>query len=234
MIRIAGFGLFALPLAFVGLHAAPSAPPSPQQASFDCAKASHPLEKTICASPRLRALDGEVASLYREKLAILFDKQGFKGQQRDWQQILRTRCSKKCDPASVEQDYTVQRDSLKRFNEEMWEASYKTADVAQLAITHIDAKQFDFTLTRDLEGKILCKLPADDSEAGAIAILASPAKASWSAGACRIDFTLTRDASRHVTGIATNASAGCKRYCKGAYSLSDNFTPANNWVASNQ
>ena len=60
MMRIAAFGLFAFFLALSGIHAAP---PAPQQASFDCAKASHPLEKTICASPKLRALDGEVAVL---------------------------------------------------------------------------------------------------------------------------------------------------------------------------
>ena len=231
MLRMAGFGLFALFLALFGLHAA-SVPP--QSASFDCAKASHPLEKTICASPKLRALDGEVAALYKAKLAVLFDKQGFKGQQRDWQQVLRTRCAKKCDPASVERDYTVQRDSLRSFGEELWEASYKTADVAQLSINHLDAKQFDFGLTRDLEDKNLCKLPANDGEAGAIATLASPAKASWSAGTCRIDFTLTRDATGHVTRIDTSASAGCKRYCKGNYGLSDAFLPANTWVASNQ
>jgi len=231
MLRLAGFGLFALFLALFGIHAAP---PPPQQASFDCAKASHPLEKTICASPKLRALDGEVAALYKEKLALLFDKQGFKGQQRDWQQVLRTRCAKKCDPASVEQDYTVQRNSLRGFNEELWEASYKTADVEQLAITHVDTKQFDFTLNRDLDGQALCKLPASDGEAGAIARFTTPDKASWSAGTCRIDFTLERDRTGHVTEIGAVASAGCKRYCKANHVLSDNFTPANNWVASNQ
>lgn len=233
MLRLAGFGLFAFFPALSGFHAAPP-PPLPQQASFDCARASHPLEKTICASPKLRGLDGEVAAIYKAKLALLFDKQGFKGQQRDWQQILRTRCAKSCDPASVEADYIVQRDSLKSFDAEMWEASYKTADIEQLAITHIDAKQFDFTLTRDLEGKILCKLPVNDGEAGAIATLATPDKANWAAGTCKIDFTLTRDASGAVTRIDTAASTGCKRYCKGNYALSDSFLPANNWVASNQ
>lgn len=230
MIRIASFGLFALPLAFFGLHAAQPQ----QQASFDCAKASHLLEKTICASPKLRALDGEVAALYKAKLAILFDKQGFRGQQRDWQQILRTRCAKKCDAASVEADYTAQRDSLHGFSEELYDASYKTADVEQLAITHLDTKQFDFTLNRDLEGQTLCKLPASDGEAGAIARFTTPDKASWSAGTCRIDFTLERDKTGHVTEIGAVASAGCRRYCKANQVLSDNFTPANNWVASNQ
>ena len=230
MMRIASFGLFGLFLAFSSLHAASP----PQSASFDCARASHPLEKTICASPKLRALDGEVAALYKARLAILFDKQAFRGQQRDWQQILRTRCARAYDPASVERDYIVQRDSLRSFGEELWEASYKTADIAQLTINHIDARQFDFALRRDLDGKALCKLPAGDGEAGAIATLASPAKASWAGGACRIDFALTRDANGHVTRIDATASAGCKRYCKGSYGLSDAFLPANNWVASNQ
>jgi hypothetical protein len=75
---------------------------------------------------------------------VLFDKESFRGQQRDWQQILRTRCAKTCDPAAVEADYTRQRDTLRAFDEETWEASYKTADVATLTITHIAANQFDF------------------------------------------------------------------------------------------
>jgi hypothetical protein len=77
-------------------------------------------------------------------------------------------------------------------------------------------------------------LPANDNEAGAVAVRASAAKASWSAGACRIDFSFSRDKTGHVTRIDTNASAGCKRYCKSNYGLSDNFLPANNWVADNQ
>lgn len=98
MVRIAGFGLLASLLAWFGLHAATPV----QSASFDCAKARHPLEKTICASPTLSALDGEVAALYKARLAQLFDKTSFRGQQRDWQQILRTRCAKSCDSKAVE------------------------------------------------------------------------------------------------------------------------------------
>jgi uncharacterized protein len=229
MVRIAGFGLFAF-LALVGL---PAATP-PQSASFDCAKAGHPLEKTICANPKLSKLDGEVAALYKARLAQFFDKQSFRSQQRDWQLLLRSRCARNCDPAAVEADYTRQRDTLNAFDEETWEASYKTADVATLTIRHIDGNAFDFALVRDREGEGLCKLPANDAEAGAVAIRASAAKASWSAGACRIDFSFSRDKTGHVTRIDTAASAGCKRYCKSDYGLSDNFLPANNWVAGNQ
>jgi len=228
--RIAAFGLFACLLAWFGLSAATPF----QSASFDCAKASHPLEKTICASPKLSRLDGEVAALYRARLAQMFDKQAFHGQQRDWQQILRTRCAKKCDPATVEAEYTQQRDSLRAPLPETWEASYKTADVATLTINHLAANQFDFAITRDLDGDTLCRLPANDGEAGAVATLAAPGKASWSGGACRIEFALSRDATGHVTRIDTVASPGCKRYCKANHGLSDVFLPANNWVAGNQ
>ncbi|TGX56019.1 hypothetical protein E5A73_02590 [Sphingomonas gei] len=224
MVRIAGFGLFALLLALFGLHAATPL----QSASFDCAKASHPLEKTICASPGLSKLDGEVAALYKAKLAQIFDKASLRRQQRDWQQILRAGCVAKCDPATVAASYTQRRDTLRTFDAETWEASYKTADVATLTITHIGTNQFDFALARDREGEQLCKLPANDSEAGAIATIASAAKAHWSAGACRIDFLLSRDKTGNVTRIDTSASAGCKQYCKGNYGLSDVFLPATN------
>ncbi|MDP5278465.1 lysozyme inhibitor LprI family protein [Sphingomonas sp. DG1-23] len=230
MVRIAGLGLLASLLAWFGL---PAATPL-QSASFDCASARHPLEKTICASPKLSALDGEVAALYKARLAQLFDKASFRSQQRDWQQILRARCAKSCDASAVETDYRQQRDLLDAFDRETWEASYKTADVATLTITHIDGNAFDFALVRDRDGETLCRLPANDGEAGAVATRASPAKASWSAGACRIDFSFTRDRTGHVTRLDTNASAGCKRYCRGNYGLSDNFLPANNWVAGNQ
>lgn len=178
MLRIAALGFFACLFAWFGLHAATPL----QSASFDCAKASHPLEKTICASPKLSKLDGEVAALFKGRLAQLFDKESFRSQQRDWQQILRSRCAKRCDPAAVEADYTHQRDSLNHFDEETWEASYKTADVATLTITHIDGNAFDFSLIRDREGEELCKLPANDSEAGAVATRVSRVKSSWSAG----------------------------------------------------
>ncbi len=230
MIRIAGFGVLALFLAIFGLQAAAPV----QSASFDCSKASHPLEKTICASSKLSKLDGEVAALYRARLALIFDKESFRGQQRDWQQILRTRCARTCDARAVEADYVQQRDSLRAPLAENYEASYKTADVGTLTINHVDARQFDFAFTRDLEGETLCKLPANDSEPGAIATLASPAKASWTSGACKVDFLLTRDKAGNVSRIDTLASPGCKRYCKANHGISDVFLPANNWVAGNQ
>lgn len=202
--------------------------------SFDCARAAHPLEKVICGNPRIAALDSEVARVYRDKLALLFDKQAWRGQQRDWQALLRRRCARGCDAAMVESEYAAQRDSLKSTDAETYEASYKTADVATLTLTHLDAKQFDFAIARDLEGEPLCGAPAGDGEAGMIATLSSPTHASWSAGKCAIDFALSRDASDHVTAIDVTASPGCAHYCKPGRSLSDQYLPANNWVPGNQ
>ncbi|MEO7688642.1 MAG: hypothetical protein ABIS51_05100, partial [Sphingomonas sp.] len=67
--------------ALLGTGAAPQ-PPQQQQPSFNCAKAAHPLEKTICKSESLSLLDSLVAESYRDKLAIVFDKVAFRGQQR--------------------------------------------------------------------------------------------------------------------------------------------------------
>jgi len=55
-------------------------------ASFDCAKASTPQERTICASPRLSDLDSQMAAAYRVLLdAIPTELRGqVRNDQRDW------------------------------------------------------------------------------------------------------------------------------------------------------
>ncbi len=148
-----------IPLLMAALFGIPAAPQ--QQPSFNCAKATHPLEKTICGNEELALLDSRVAEAYREKLAIVFDKAAFRAQQRNWQQILRTRCARTCRAADVERDYTDQLALLESFREEDWSASYKTADVAYLHIAHEGPMQFTFTIKRDLEGdkpESLCAL----------------------------------------------------------------------------
>ena len=216
--------------ALFGTGAAPQ-----QQPSFNCAKAAHPLEKTICKSDTLALLDSRVAESYREKLGIVFDKVAFRAQQRDWQQILRTRCAKTCNPAEVERDYTRQLAFLDGFREEDWSASYKTADVAYLHITHEGPEQFSFTIKRDLESdkpESLCALTGASQIA---TFVSASSKARWVGGACTVDFGFDRDKSGHVTGIGVTSSPGCKRYCANKrYSLDDNYTPENAWAAGNQ
>lgn len=207
-----------------------------QSASFDCAKGSHPLEKTICQSPSLSALDSEVSTSYRAKLAQLFDKLSFTAQQREWQRLLRARCTAGCTAGEVEAEYRAQLDTINRIESEVFESSYKTTDVATLRIHHLGPNQFDFSIRRELDGELLCAIPASDSEAGTIATLNAPSKASWTQDTCTIDFLLTRDGSAHVSRIDVMASTGCRQYCRAPahYGLGDDYLPANNWVAGNQ
>lgn len=223
--------------ALLGTGAAPQPQPSQQQQpSFNCAKAAHPLEKTICKSESLSLLDSLVAESYRDKLAIVFDKVAFRTQQRDWQQILRTHCAKTCDATQVEREYTRQRAFLDGFREEDWSASYKTADVAYLHIAHEGPEQFSFTIKRDLEGdkpESLCALTGNSQIA---TFVTAQSKARWvGGGACTVDFGFQRDKTGHVTQISVSSSPGCKRYCPNKrYSLDDSYSPDNAWAAGNQ
>jgi len=206
--------------------------------SFDCARASHPLEKTICASAKLAALDADVAAAYRERLALIFDKAAFRGQQRDWQQILRTRCAKACDAAAVAADYAAQLANLRNFAEEDYNSNYKTGDVAQIHIHHIDARRFDFTVVRnsvDDESIVYCRIPIDDAGGRPIAEMTGPNSARWAGSKESLDFALKRDKGGAVIEIMLTGSAGTKRYCKDRrYLIDDRYIPVNMWVPSNQ
>lgn len=59
-------------------------------ASFDCAKASTPVEKIICESPRLSALDDELAATYAAALKI--DRDAVRASQRRWLAEDRNQC----------------------------------------------------------------------------------------------------------------------------------------------
>lgn len=224
-----------IPLLIAALFGAGAAPRQ-QQPSFNCARAAHPLEKTICKSDSLALLDSRVAESYRDKLAIVFDKVAFHAQQRNWQQILRTHCAKTCDAAEVERDYTRQLAFLDGFREEDWSASYKTADVASLHIAHEGPMQFSFTIRRDLEGDTSESLCALTSASQIATFNEALSKARWvGAGACTVDFAFDRDKTGHVTRIDVTGSPGCRRYCANKrYAIDDSYTPENVWAAGNQ
>lgn len=52
--------------------------------SFDCAKASTPVEHAICASPSVAALDAEMAVSYAAALKQSGDAEALRREQRDW------------------------------------------------------------------------------------------------------------------------------------------------------
>lgn len=207
-------------------------------ASFDCAKAAHPLEKTICGNAELSKLDEEMAAAYREQMALIFDKNSMRAQQANWQKILRTHCAKTCSAPEVMKQYRDQLTTLKSLTDEIYVANYKTNDASTLQLTHLNKDEFAFTLTRDYVdgGEKLCALPARDGDAGPIARMSSPTKAQWSEGTCTLDFLFKREAKGSVVALATEASDGCNRYCtdKGFTLTDSNYIPENYWVAGNQ
>ncbi|MFS2049690.1 lysozyme inhibitor LprI family protein [Variovorax sp. Varisp41] len=75
-------------------------------ASFDCAKASNPTEKTICATPALSLQDESMAELYRKQLATPDAGQWaayLKRDQRDWLAVRNRHC--KADVKCLREDY---------------------------------------------------------------------------------------------------------------------------------
>ncbi|KAA0995976.1 DUF1311 domain-containing protein [Pseudomonas sp. ANT_J12] len=55
-----------------------------QATSFDCAKATKPVEQRICESPQLSRLDEQINSLYVQALDRVTDKTALRQEQRDW------------------------------------------------------------------------------------------------------------------------------------------------------
>lgn len=55
-----------------------------QAASFDCARASTAVERTVCASPHLSRLDEELAASFRDMLGRVANPAALRERQRDW------------------------------------------------------------------------------------------------------------------------------------------------------
>ncbi|MBS1189666.1 MAG: hypothetical protein H6R10_1458 [Rhodocyclaceae bacterium] len=67
--------------------------PPAQSASFDCSKATSPVEKMICADAGLARLDGELSVLYRQSLSQAENSNTLKSQQMDWLRQVRNKCA---------------------------------------------------------------------------------------------------------------------------------------------
>jgi uncharacterized protein len=65
-----------------------------QSPSFDCSKAATPREKAVCATPKLAALDAQVAAAYRAELAHLSPAaaRDIRSDQREWLHFLEVSC----------------------------------------------------------------------------------------------------------------------------------------------
>jgi len=214
-------------------------------ASFDCAKATHKIEKLICSDSVFSTQDEALAGIYAKALDRVFDQNGLREAQRNWQKWLRRECERtECDIQDMMKAYDDRIFYLQDVNAETFEASYKSGDVASLGLYHIDGQTLDFSIIRQhvdaKEGdRPLCRLPASDDDQSALAKMDGPEahKAHWSNGdGCMIDFTFTRDRRGSVVAIDLVASDACKYYCSAkaadepVYNLGDRYIPMGDWV----
>jgi len=81
--------------------------------SFDCAKASNPVERAICANPALAELDITLAAAYKKSLAAAADKEALKVRQRQWLQQMSDQCANANDVACIQEHYTKRLAELK-------------------------------------------------------------------------------------------------------------------------
>lgn len=61
-------------------------------ASFDCKKASTFVEESICSNEKASKLDEDLASKYKDALAISNNPEGLKAEQTSWLNIVRNKC----------------------------------------------------------------------------------------------------------------------------------------------
>ena len=79
-------------------------------ASFDCAKAQSAVEKRICATPRLSALDDELAATYAEARRLAADPAALKAAQQAW---IKDERDKEDDAGQIEAAYLARIEEIR-------------------------------------------------------------------------------------------------------------------------
>ncbi|MGE3347822.1 MAG: lysozyme inhibitor LprI family protein [Ramlibacter sp.] len=106
-------------------------------ASFDCTKASTAVEKLICESPTLNALDEESAKLYTRLIESTAgaERDSYRASQREWLKNERNRCtSAECVAREISQRSGMLRTTLER-------TRVKVSDIAEVAPNALAAEQ---------------------------------------------------------------------------------------------
>ena len=90
------------------------APADARAASFDCARAAHPVERALCASDALGRLDERLASAYTAALEGTDDRAPLLQDQREWNRDVRRTCR---DDACIERAWSARIERLERWND---------------------------------------------------------------------------------------------------------------------
>ncbi len=190
-------------------------------ASFDCAKASHVVEKIICDHPDISRMDEEMAAVYKDRLAAMVDKEGLRAMQKDWMALMRKNCK---DAPCVDQQYRDQLTMYERAMGEDFSYNYKTGDETVISISGQSPAGFDFFIDKNMvdTGESICRLPLLEGDGLLKATYTSPDTAVWerpSAPACKIIFKILPDKENGTTWIEA-IEDGCGDICNGQSMLS--------------
>jgi uncharacterized protein len=118
-------------------------------ASFDCAKATPPIEKLICGDPTLSAADEAIAIAWQAALAASLDRTALRDEQRSWQHKR---------PATAPELEASYRRRIDKLNDETakWRAMPRTFAVTELNASCFTTPEADADLTCHVEesGKV--------------------------------------------------------------------------------
>ncbi|WP_236189007.1 lysozyme inhibitor LprI family protein [Pseudomonas paraglycinae] len=186
-------------------------------ASFDCAGASSPVEKVVCADPHLSGLDDKLAAVWRSTLAKVADPKALKADQRMW---LKSRNG--CDQqlACLRRNYLMRIAELeyaaKPFD---WNATWQLIPDGPSTAAEIN------TLQRDA-GHIAFDISAaeggNSGDLEGVAVLKGN-QADYAEGECALSFTA-------INGILNVVQDGSDAACGGGMGVSY----AGRYVASGQ
>lgn len=85
-------------------------------ASFDCSKAETPIDKAICTTPKLSALDDDLGAAYKLAMGSAVDKDKIKADGRNWIAQVRDKCSDVQCLATAYMDRIDEIRTIARFN----------------------------------------------------------------------------------------------------------------------
>ena len=108
-------------------------------ASFDCAKASSPYEKAVCANPNLSSLDDQLSIAYKDARSKSTDPEGLKKAQIDWIKSTR-QCAN--DTGCIEKAYKSRITALTTSMPIATQASPQVANPNKSSSTQVPAKEW--------------------------------------------------------------------------------------------